>query len=144
MKVKVAQQCLTLRPQGLYSPCNSPGQNTGEGSHSLLQGILPTQGSNPGLPHCRWILYQLSHKGSTPILEWVVYPFSRRSSRPRNRVRVSCIAGHSLSTELWGKPLHCQGGDYAMYDLFCAVAYALEKNMCFAVLRLCILWKPIG
>ena len=38
--------------------------NTGEGSHSLLQGLFPTQGLNPGLPHCRWILYQLTHKGS--------------------------------------------------------------------------------
>ena len=42
--------------RGLYSPWNSPGQNTGVGSLSLLQGIFPTQGSNPGLPHCRWIL----------------------------------------------------------------------------------------
>ena len=50
---------------GLYSPWNSPGQNTGSGSHSLLQRIFPAQGSNPGVPHCRWILYQLSHKGST-------------------------------------------------------------------------------
>ena len=40
---------------------NSPGQNTGVGSRSLHQGIFPTQGLNPGLPHCRWILYQLSH-----------------------------------------------------------------------------------
>ena len=51
-------------PHGLYSPWNSPSQNTGVGRHSLLQGIFLTQGSNPGLPHCRWILYQLSHKGS--------------------------------------------------------------------------------
>ena len=51
-----------LRSHGLYSPWNSPGQNTGSGSLSLLQGIFPTQGSNPGLPHCWWILYQLSHK----------------------------------------------------------------------------------
>ena len=43
-------------------PWNSPSQNTGVGSISLLQGIFPTQGSNPGLPHCRWILYQLSHR----------------------------------------------------------------------------------
>ena len=50
----------SLQPHGLYSPCNSPGQNTGIGSSSLLQGIFPTQGSNPGLPHCRHILYQLS------------------------------------------------------------------------------------
>ena len=52
----------SLQPHGLYSPWNSPGQNTGVGSLSLLQGISLTQGSNPGLPHCRWILYQLSHK----------------------------------------------------------------------------------
>jgi len=42
----------------------SPDQNTGAGSLSLLQGIFPTQGSNPGLPHCRRILYQLNHKGN--------------------------------------------------------------------------------
>ena len=52
----------SLRPHGLYSPWNSPGQNTGVGSCSLLQGIFPTQGSNPGLLHCRWILYQLSYQ----------------------------------------------------------------------------------
>ena len=54
----------TLQPSGLYSPQNFPGQNAGVGRCSLLQRILPTQGLNPGLPHCRWILYQLSHKGS--------------------------------------------------------------------------------
>ena len=54
----------SLRPHGLHSLWNSLGQNTGVGSLSLLQGIFSTQGLNPGLPHCRWILYQLSHKGS--------------------------------------------------------------------------------
>ena len=53
-----------LRHHGLYSPWNSPGQKTGVGSLSLLQGIFPSQGSNPGLLHYRQILYQLSHKGS--------------------------------------------------------------------------------
>ena len=48
-----SQSCLTLRPHRLYSPWNSPGQNTGVGSYTLLQGIFPAQGSNPGLPHCR-------------------------------------------------------------------------------------------
>ena len=81
------------RPHGLYSPWNSPGQNSGVCSLSLLQGIFPTQGSNPGLPHCRQILYQLSHKQSPRILEWVAYPFSKGSSLSRNRTRVSCIAG---------------------------------------------------
>ena len=52
---------------GLYSSRNSPRQNTAVGSLSLLQGIVPTQGSNPGLPHCRQILYQLSHQGSPRI-----------------------------------------------------------------------------
>ena len=72
----------SLRPHGLYSPWNSPGQNTGAGSLSLLQGIFPIQGLNPGLPHCRWILYQLRHKGSQRILEWVVYPFSSDLPNP--------------------------------------------------------------
>ena len=71
MWVKVRQSCLTLQHHGLYSPWSSPGLNTGVGSLSLLQGIFPTQGSNPGLLHCRQILYQLSHKGSPRILEWV-------------------------------------------------------------------------
>ena len=55
----------SFRPHGLYSPWNSPGQNTGVGSLSPLQGIFPTHW------HCRWILYQLSHKGS-PLSLWLL------------------------------------------------------------------------
>ena len=58
----------SLQPHGLFSPWNSPGQNTGVGSLSLLQGLFPTQGSNPGLPHCGRILYQLSHQGRKGML----------------------------------------------------------------------------
>ena len=83
----------SLRPRGLYSPWNSPGQNTGVGSLSLLQGIFPTQGLNSGLPHCGQILYQLSHQRSPRTLEWVAYPFCKGSSQPRNQTGVSCIAG---------------------------------------------------
>ena len=54
----------SLPHHGLYSPWDSPGQNTGVDNLTLLLAILPTQRLNPGLPHCRWILYQLSHKGS--------------------------------------------------------------------------------
>ena len=54
----------SLWPHGLCSPWNSLGQSTGVSSLSLLQGIFLIQGSNPGFPHCRWILYQLSHRGS--------------------------------------------------------------------------------
>ena len=53
----------------LHGLWNSPGHNTGVGSLSLLQGIFPTQGPNPGLPHCGEILYQLSHRRSPRILE---------------------------------------------------------------------------
>ena len=65
--VLVSQLCPTLcNPMSTRFLClwNSPGKNTGVGSHSFLQGIFPTQGSNPGLLHCRQILYHLSHQGS--------------------------------------------------------------------------------
>ena len=50
------------------SPWNSPGPDPGVGSHPLLQVIFPTQGWNPGLPHCRQILYQLSYQGSPSLI----------------------------------------------------------------------------
>ena len=71
-------------------PWDFPGKNTGVSSHALLQGIFPTQCLNSGLQHCKWILYLLSHKGSSRILERVAYPFSRGSSQARNRTGVSC------------------------------------------------------
>ena len=84
----VAQSCLTLcdplDPTRLLCPWDSPGRNTGLGCQVFLQGIFPTQGSNPGLLHCRWILYQLNHQGSLRIQEWVAYPFSRGSSQSRD------------------------------------------------------------
>ena len=89
----------SLWPHGLW---NSPGQNTGVRSLSLLQGIFQIQGSNPGLPHCRRIFYQVSHKGSPGILKWVAYPFSSGSYPPRNQTSVSCIAGgFFLKTSRW-------------------------------------------
>ena len=62
----VAQLCLNLCDPmdcslpGFSVPGDSPGKNTGVGCHALLQGIFPTQGLNPDVPHCRWILYHLS------------------------------------------------------------------------------------
>ena len=94
--VKVTLLCLTL--------CNPMD------IHGILQArimqwiafpfsrIFPTQGSNTGLPRCRQILYQLSHKGSPRILEWLAYPFSSRSSRPRIWTGVSCIAGRFFTS----------------------------------------------
>ena len=86
----------SFQPHGPYR--NSPGQNTWVDSLSHLQGIFPTQGSNPGLLHCGWILYRLSHQGSPRILEWVAYPFSSRSSQPRNWTGVFCIAGRFFTS----------------------------------------------
>ena len=71
----------SLRPR----PWNSPGQNTGV-AISLLQGIIPTQGLNPGLPHCRWILYQLSHKGSP----WLLYHLCKYQHAFKRQISPSC------------------------------------------------------
>ena len=85
------------------APCghgDSPGKKTVVDCHALLQGIFPTQGSNPALPHCRRILYPLSHKGSPRILEWVAYP------DPGIKPRSPTLQVVSLPTEPQGKPYH--------------------------------------
>ena len=92
----------SLQPHGLYGPWTSPGQNTRVGGHSLLQGIFPTQGSNPCVPHCKWILYQLSHQRRPGILEWVAYPFSSGSFWPRNKLVSPALQADSLPAELPG------------------------------------------
>ena len=88
---------------GLFSPRDSPGQSTGVGSLSLLQGIFPTQGSNPGLSHCRWILYELSHKGSPRILEWVAYLSPAYLPDPGIEPGYPALQVDSLPIELSGK-----------------------------------------
>ena len=85
-KPGIKPRSLTLQADSLLSEPPEKPKYTGVGSLSLLQRIFPTQRLNPGLPHCRRILYQLSHKGSPSILEWVAYPFSSRSSCPRNQI----------------------------------------------------------
>ena len=79
-KVKVTQLCLTFYyPNGLYRPWNSPGQNTEVGSLSLLQEIFPTQGLNPGLPHCRQILYQLGPRKPSGIYTMDYYSVIKKN-----------------------------------------------------------------
>ena len=75
--------------RGLYSPWNSPNQNTGVRSLSLLQGIFPTHGSNPGLLH----FLPAEPQGKPKNTGVGSLPFSGGSSWPRNQIRVSCIAG---------------------------------------------------
>ena len=95
----VAQSCPTLcDPRDCSLPGSSirgdsPGKNVGMGCNALLQGIFPIEGSNPGLLHCRKILYCLSLQGSPWTLQWVAYPLSSGSSWPRNQTGVSCTAG---------------------------------------------------
>ena len=97
--LKKSESCLVM--SNCLQPQNSPGQNAGVGGLSLLQRIFPTQGSNPGLLHCRWILYQLSHKGNPRILEWVTYPFSRNLPNPGIEPGSPALQVHSLPTELF-------------------------------------------
>ena len=81
----------SLQPHGLYEPTmllrpwDFPGKSTGVGCHFLLQRIFPTQGSNPGLPHCRQMLYHLSHQGS------VSFPVTHTPC-------LSSLCGHSSPT----------------------------------------------
>ena len=101
--MKVTQSCRTLCDPVDCSPWNSPGQNTGVSSISLLQGIFPTQGSNPGLSHCRRILYQPSHQGSPResgsacLMHRCVYRTPRSSHRAVRRPCIyKCVSGTSL------------------------------------------------
>ena len=91
----------SLQSHELYSPWNSPGQHTGVGSLSLLEGVFPTQVSNPGLPHCGWILYKLSHQGS-PI---ITIPFPADLPDPVVKPGSPALQVDSLPTELSGKPI---------------------------------------
>ena len=86
----------SLRPHGLYGSWDSPGQNTGVGSLSLLQGIFPTQGSNSGLPHCRQILYYVSHMGSPRIspTRYLMFHLPSSLNIPQiSRLEVNCFLG---------------------------------------------------
>ena len=95
----VTQSCLTLcDPMDCSLPGSSvhgasPCKNTRVGCHALLQGIFPTQGSNPGFLQCKWLLYHLSNQGST---RWVAYSFSGRSSQPWNLNRGSAACRQIL------------------------------------------------
>ena len=101
--ISVAQSCQTLCDP-IDCPWNSLGQNTGGGSLSLLQGIFPTQELNPGLPHCRRILYQLNHQGSPRILEWVAIPPPGDLPDPGIKPGSPVLQNDSLPSKLPGKP----------------------------------------
>ena len=99
VKEKISQSCHIL-----CEPTDYTGRDILQArilervASSLLQGIFPTERSNPSLLHSWWILYQLSHQTSPRILEWVAYPFPRGSSQPRNRTGASYLAGRFFTS----------------------------------------------
>ena len=143
----------SLWPHGLYSPWNAPGQNTGVGSLSLLQGLFPTQGLNPGLPHCRWILYQLSHQGRPQVsmCNWIisssfpakvsdnkVYQLVSPITLSLGRLALPCISqqscvlytcAHTLTPSPSSESLCTQGA----WGPYCGI-----KVQCFLLCFLCI------
>ena len=102
VKVKVIQSCWTLC-NPMDSPWNFPGQNTGVGSISLLQGSSQPRDQTEVLLYCRWILYQLSHKGSPRILEWVSLSFLQGIFPSQESNQIACIAGGFFTNWATGK-----------------------------------------
>ena len=136
-----AQSCPILCDLMDYSPPDfsvhgdSPGKNIGVNCHALLQGIFSTQGSNPGLPHYRQILYQLSHQGSPRTLEWVAYPFSWGIFLTQESNQGLLHYMDSLPAELPGKP-----------QLFICTKIFYSHNLgsfCLLFLQICFLLQFI-
>ena len=118
---------MNCSPPGTSVHGESPGKNIGVGCHGLLHVIFPTQGLNPGLPYCRWILYHLRQQASPRILEWVAYPFSYPfsmwTSWPRNQTGISCIAGRFFTNWATREPKW----DYIKLNIFCIEKEAIDK-----------------
>ena len=135
VKALVTQSCLTLcdsmdcKLPGSSLHRDSPGKNTRVGYYVLLQGFFPIQGSNPGVQHCKWILYHLSHQGSPRILEWVVYPFSRGFSQPRNW---TCIANGIYT--IWEA---CQSQCYINSMWWCCYSYYYQLSVSWLPTQKC-------
>ena len=101
---------MVYNPPGSSVHGDSPGKNTGVGCHALLQGFFLTQGSNPGLPHCSWILYHVSHQRSPRILVWIAIPFTGDLLDPGIEPGSPALQANSLPAKLPGKPF----SDYAL------------------------------
>ena len=112
----------TIQLTRLLCPWASPGRNTGVGSHSLLQGIFPTQGSNLGLLHCRQILYYLSHQGRpVPVCVCVcvcVYIYIQRERIEQNRILSSLERKKMLSHATTQMKLDIILSETGLYLLF--------------------------
>ena len=145
-KVKVTQSCPTLCDP-MDCPWNSPGQNNGVGSLSLLQGLFATQGSNPGLLHCRRILYQPPGKpkntgmGSLSLLQGI-FPtqealseglLNERTNNWINEKAERCPRGIPSSINSWHSSQEvAQGVDRL---LSCSIRIPPGSRVLLAVLR---------
>ena len=95
-------------PPGSSVHGDSPGKNTGVSCHTLLQGIFPTQGLNPGLAHCRWILYRLSHEGRSLLgfyfnfsMTMIIFPLLIKFLRNVILMGEHCTVT-SICSSIWG------------------------------------------
>ena len=145
MCAKSLQSCLTLcdsmdcSPPGSSVHRDSPGKNTGVGCHALLQGIFPTQGSNPGLPHCRRILYRLSHQGSSNYFtgqHYIAAHWGSGSSEPwaswsatHSSPYVLCRRDLRLQLHIQGHPLLCQPDGTLHSHLFIPTSHCSGESL---------------
>ena len=106
----------SLRLHGLYCPWNSPGQNIGVGSLSLLQGIFPTQGLNPDLPQLQADSLPAEPQQKPKNTGWVAHPFSSGSSWPRVRTRVSYFADRFFTNWAIRKPIRDNKSSKILYS----------------------------
>ena len=133
VKVKISQLCLTLCDPMDCSAWNSPGQNTGGGSLSLLQGIFPTQGSNPGLLHCKWNLCLLSHKGSpmftmfTSKLNYEVNYVYLYNKNYQAVFQSACLLSLSPAMSSWCSASLLVSGPISFCFCFCFVFFLITR-----------------
>ena len=123
----------SLLPHRLYSPWNSPGQNTGVDTLSLLQGIFPTQESNRGLLNCRRILYQLSCEGS-PRKMVPKNLFAGQKWRKRQRMELWTWGEGRRGWQIWRE------SNTETYITMCKIDGQRESAVCLGELKqgLCI------
>ena len=113
------------QPHGLYSPWNSPGQNTGVGSLSLLQGIFLTQKSNWGLLQCRQLLYQLSYQGTSLKTLFLTFWGSRKARIWENTIGLRIYKAQKLLTSPW---LVTFKGSQSQFETF--INFSMYKQAC--------------
>ena len=158
----VTQLCQILCDLMDYSPpgssvlAGSPDKNTGVGCHAFLQGIFLTQGSNPGLPHCRWIPYHLSHQGSPSYISYILYIFSflhrsvgkesayvsqicSRLENPRDKGAWWAAVYGITQSQTWLKQLSSGGGNILLYiavifQLFLIIAFIAMQLILFYIM----------